>query len=94
MKDIKKNRFLVWLMYAVPIACTGWFSLCIWTVVQIMMCCAEQEKRKECNVIKSKRQRIEKEEADKKVQQQVELAKQFGKKYYIVDGKVYMFDGK
>lgn len=38
MRDIFKNRFLVWLMWLVPIACTGWFSVYVWTLIQICLC--------------------------------------------------------
>ena len=34
MKNIYENRFLVWLMWLVPIACTGWLSVIIWTIIQ------------------------------------------------------------
>lgn len=36
-EDIYKERFLVWLMFAVPILCTGWLGLIIWTAVQLCL---------------------------------------------------------
>ena len=42
MKDIKKNRFLIWLMWLIPIACTGWFSVWLWTFAQIFLYKKEQ----------------------------------------------------
>lgn len=44
---IFRERFLVWLMWLVPIACTGWISIVAWTVVQIMMYNSQVEKSKE-----------------------------------------------
>lgn len=45
--SIFRERFLVWLMWLVPIACTGWISIVAWTVVQIMMYNSQVEKSKE-----------------------------------------------
>lgn len=36
-EKIYKNRFLVWVMFALPILCTGWFSLMVWTLVQLYL---------------------------------------------------------
>ncbi len=94
MKDIKTNRFLVWLMWLVPIACTGWLSVIIWTVIQLILCDKESEKERECEIIREHRKEIQKKKQEENIQYQIELAKQFGKKYYIIDGKVHMFDGK
>lgn len=47
MKDIYKNRFLVWLMWLFPIAATGWLSITIWTIIQIVICYQETEKQAE-----------------------------------------------
>lgn len=45
MKKYNENRFLVWLMWIIPIACTGWFGICIWTMIQVLMCCKESDRR-------------------------------------------------
>lgn len=47
MKNIYKNRFLVWLMFLVPIAFTGWWSVIIWTMIQIVLCADQIEKQTE-----------------------------------------------
>ena len=47
MKDIKFNRFLVWLLFVPVIAITGWFSLFVWTLIQIFMYCIESEQTEE-----------------------------------------------
>ena len=47
MKDIRNNRFLVWLMWLVPIAMTGWWSVYVWTIVQIIIYVSQTEKQKE-----------------------------------------------
>lgn len=47
MKDIKFNRILVWLIFVPAIAVTGWFSLFVWTLVQIFMYCIECDKQEE-----------------------------------------------
>lgn len=49
MKGIKTNRFLVWLMWAIPIACTGFFGIIIWAVVQMCLCKKEMNAEKERN---------------------------------------------
>lgn len=33
---IAEQKFLIWLMWLVPIACTGWFSVVVWTIVQVV----------------------------------------------------------
>lgn len=43
---VYKNRFIIWLMWLVPIACTGWISVIAWTIVQIMMCNSKIEEQK------------------------------------------------
>ena len=47
MKDIKFNRILVWLLFMPAIAITGWFSLFVWTLIQIFMYCIESEQAEE-----------------------------------------------
>lgn len=47
--DIYENRFLVWLIFLLPIACTGWVGICIWTGIQLAMLSDERETRKRIN---------------------------------------------
>ena len=94
MKEIEKNRFLVWLMFLVPIAFTGWWSVMIWTMIQILLCSNQTENQKE-------RKRIEKKEREEviqlkeeKRQEQIELDRKIGNKFTVIDGEVYIFDRK
>lgn len=45
MKDIKKNRFLVWLMWAPAFWCIGCPALIGWTLVQFLLLRDEKEER-------------------------------------------------
>lgn len=47
---IIKERFLVWLMWLIPIACTGWFSVAIWTGIQIALCNSQKKERDYCKL--------------------------------------------
>lgn len=94
MKSICKNRFLVWLMYLIPIAFTGWFSVIIWTVIQLVLCDRQVERRKECKVVRTEKRSVEKEQKEKRMQEQIEHAKKLGKSYMIVNGEVYTFESK
>lgn len=95
MKDIEKNRFLVWLMWMPVIAITGWFSLFVWTVIQVYICFAEskEEKEKKTKPMReqSKYKELNKEENLTKIDKVIlknepELAK-VGKGLYIYDRK-------
>lgn len=43
MKEVKRNRFLVWLMYFVAFFCTGPIGIALWTGAQL--CKYNQEKK-------------------------------------------------
>lgn len=43
MKDIYVNRFLVWLMFLVPIFLTGWWSVIVWTIIQLCLVAKEED---------------------------------------------------
>ena len=49
MKDIKKNRFLLWLMWVAPISLCGLAWAVVWTVIILMLYLSdknEYEKKK------------------------------------------------
>ena len=45
MKDIKKNRFLVWLMWVPVFWCMGYAALIGWTLVQFLLLGDEKKER-------------------------------------------------
>ena len=94
MKDIRGNRFLVWLMWLVPIAMTGWWSVFIWTAVQIVLCDKEEKRRVEHRKVVEEKAKERKEQHDKRIQRQIELAEEWGKHWVIINGEVKMFDRK
>ena len=59
-EDIYKERFLVWLMFLLPIACTGWVGIAVWTGVQIAILNDQLEKRKELDIPIRERSHIKK----------------------------------
>lgn len=52
---IFKNRFLTWLMWIAPIACTGWHSALAWTLIQLFIYNKEMERSKKVNTPLSQR---------------------------------------
>ena len=94
MKDIGKNRFLVWLMYAIPIACTGLFSLCIWTWIQIALYCHETNKYKVKKVqLKERGCVVEMNKMENLTEKDLEIMKQTGATIKLKEG-VYGYDRK
>ena len=94
MKDIEKNRFLVWLMYLIPIALTGGFSIIVWTVVQIFLCNKEIEKRKMCGKpLKEREEVIEMNKKENLTEKDLEIMKKTGAAIKLKEG-VYLYDWK
>lgn len=94
MKDIEKNRFLVWLMYLIPIALTGGFSIIVWTVVQIFLCNKEIEKRKMCSKpLKERKEVIEMNKKENLTEKDLEIMKKTGATIKLKEG-VYLYDWK
>lgn len=80
-------------MWLLPIACTGWFSVFVWTIIQIVLLFRDekcmQEVERKVRIDNAKRKEAEKEE----IQRQIKIAKMAGYNYAIRNGKV-IFIGK
>ena len=87
MKEIAKNRFLVWLMWLIPIAMTGWWSVLIWTFVQIVLCDREEQRMIKERQDRAAKAKAKKEAEQRRLQHQIEVAEMFGKRYTIINGK-------
>lgn len=94
MKDIYMERFLVWLMWLVPIALTGWGSVIVWTAIQLILCCRDEERRERNQ--KNERERIKKKKEleDENIKRQIALAEEWGKDWMVINGEVKMYDRK
>lgn len=94
MKDICRNRFLVWLMFLVPITFTGWWSAIVWTVVQLVLCCNQMEERKEKSVPLKERPSIaEMNKPENLTEEDLEFMKRTGATIKLGEG-VYIYDRK
>ena len=92
MKRIYKNRFLVWLMFLVPITFTGWSSVIIWTVIQLALCESQYEKQKEYEAIEKERRIKNEKIKEKNKQDQIKRARELKLEYAVIDGEVYLFE--
>ena len=92
MKDIKKERFTVWLMFLIPIAFTGWWSVIVWTMVQIALCNNQCEKRNERKVsLKEKPEIIEMNKEENLTEEDKLFMKETGATIKLKEG-VYGYD--
>ena len=94
MKDIRQNRFLVWIMWLAPIAMTGWWSVFVWTAIQIVLCDKQEKRRVEHVKQNEEKLTKEKELKEREIQRKIALAEEWGKHYVVINGEVKMFDRK
>lgn len=81
MMNIRKNRFLTWLIWLIPISLFGLPYAAIWTVIQLMMCSDQKKEYAKKNVPLWEREDVV--ELNKK--KGIELTEYYNGRVYISD---------
>ena len=94
IKDIATNRILVWLMWLVPIGCTGWLSVIVWTIIQVYIYNSEIEKLKDFYKPMRERRDVKRMNDPKNLtNEEKEILKKDPRLIKIGEG-TYMYEGK
>ena len=94
MKDIRRNRILVWAMYFIVFFCMGQFALICWTVYQLCKCSEEEKEyeekqipiRERSGIIKLNKEENLTEEERRLLRANPEFVK-IGKGVYLLEDK-------
>lgn len=93
MKNNCKNRFLVWLMFLVPIAITGWWSAIVWTVIQIVLYYREEDKEKKISIpLKERPEIVEMNKPENLTEKDKRILSRMGSGWIKVREGEYMYD--
>ena len=95
MTNNYKNRALIWLMWLVPIAMTGWWSVIVWTVIQIILCYRYEQKEIERQVpLRERKDVIEMNKPENLTEQDKRILAYMGHGAIKVKEGEYIYDRK
>lgn len=94
MNYIKKNRFLVWLMWLIPIACTGWVGVVTWTVIQICLANDEEKHCKELKIPVKERDDVKEMNKEENLTEHDKFVMENTKGLIKIDEGVYYYERK
>ena len=95
MRHTRENRFLIWLKWSIPIALTGWWSLVVWTAIQLALCHREEEKIKLHQLPLSERPDIKiMNEPKNLTEEEKRFIAGHGENFYKIGEGVYRYDRK
>ena len=94
MNENQKNRFGIWLLGVIPIACTGWFSVCVWSMIQLYLYFRENKNEIHRKDIREKKSIQARQTKNDRLYTKIEEAKEFGYDYEIIAEEVVWIDKK